>query len=148
MAVRMFLPILLDVVDTINHLRQSLPESDTVDMSTVVKAMLDRIFYNENPRFGHLQGPFGAYRQQVPQTLSMPDFDIDLIIHEVEVQLIDHISAVVPSLSLNMTDHYYNYPGGENQPNLYIYVPMDPDSCPPEYRAMLVPEHAVRYSRR
>lgn len=148
MTQKLYLPILLDVVDVISTLKQTLPESDSVDMGLVVKAMLERIFYNVNPQFGHLQGPFGAYRQQAPQVLKMDDFNIDLIIHEAEIQLMDHISSVIPSLTLNMTDHYFNYPGGENQPNLYIYVPMDPAICSPEYRAKLVPEHAVRYSRR
>ena len=57
---KMYLPILIDVVDVISTLKQTLPETDTVDMSIVVKAMLERIFYNVNPQFGHLQGPFGG----------------------------------------------------------------------------------------
>lgn len=143
----MYLPVLLTTHEVMGHMRDALP-CDGVDLNVVIKAMLDKIFHNHMTHFGRLIGPLGAYRIQAPETLGMSDFDVDMHLHEAEVLLLDILTAVLPRLPMDMKYYLYYYPGGVDQTNLVVYVPMEKAECHPGLQHKLVPAQAVRYTAR
>jgi hypothetical protein len=143
----MYLPVLLTTHEVMAHIRDVLP-TEGIDLNVVIKAMLDKVFHNHLGRYGKWLGPLGAYRIQAPEVLPMSDFDVDMHLHEAEVFLIDTITGVLPRIPMEMSYYLYLYPGGEDQTNLIVYVPMDKAECPEGLRHKLVPSAAVHYTAR
>ena len=143
----MYLPVLLSTHEVMAHIRDVLP-TEGVDLNVVIKAMLDKIIYNRMGRYGKWIGPLGAYLIQAPEELPMPHLEVDMHLHEAEVFLIDTLAAVLPRMPMDMTYYQYNYPGGEDQTNLIVYVPVDKAECPIGLHSKLVPAQAVRYTAR
>lgn len=141
----MYLPVLLTVSEVMMHMRDALP-TDGVDLNVVVKAMLDKVFHNHMGPYGRFIGPLGAYKIQAQENHPMSDLEIDMHLHEAEVLLIDVLSAALPQLPMNMTNFLYRYPGGEDQTNIIVYVPMDRNKCHPAFVSKLVPAQAVHYT--
>jgi len=144
----MYLPVMINLGDVLMRMKAYLPHSDTVDMTAVIQSMFEKIFYDKQTYHGQYRGPFGAYRQQVPDTAGMTDFDIDLVLHQTELDVLDLLGGFFPTITTDLAKFFYHYPNGENQTNLIIYVPMNQDECPSDFRTKLLPAHAVRYTRR
>lgn len=143
---QLYIPYLISLEEFCNTLMDQLPNGREIDLSIVLKEMLEQLFHDKVGTYGPYHGCIGAYLMISGfQPVESVVMDLDILLHDFQAILTDTLVSIFPNIGLTPTTYrYFNPPGTHS---VLVYEPVIGD-VPPALSGKVVPASALHYTLR